>query len=199
MSVTTDDDRAQRKRRKHASQPGCHSHADRGDDFYPTPKIAIDKLLEVEQLKGSVADVSCGGGTITMTLRAAGYVVHASDLHDRGCPNSRSGVDFLRLKRLPPDVKTICINPPFMRAAEFVRHGLQLVPTTIVLARLAFLESEGRSDILEGPLSRVHAFRKRLRGMHRHDWSGPKVSPSMAFCWCVFEGDHTGPALLDRI
>jgi hypothetical protein len=69
-----------------------------------------------------------------------------------------------------------------------------------MLLRLAFLESEKRSDILDGgKLARVHVFKRRLPMMHRADWAGPKASSSIAFAWFVWDREHSGPATLDRI
>ena len=80
-----------------------------------------------------------------------------------------------------------------------VEHALNLVPLVIVLARLTFVESEGRSAILDGPLARVHLFKSRLPMMHRRGWRGPKATSQVPYAWFSFERDHSGPALLDRI
>jgi hypothetical protein len=68
-----------------------------------------------------------------------------------------------------------------------------------VLCRLTFLESEERTPIIDGPLTRVHLFKRRLPMMHRRGWDGPKASSQVPYAWFVFERGHTGPALLDRI
>ena len=58
-----------------------------------------------------------------------------------------------------------------MLAEKFVTHALELVPRVVMLARLAFLESERRSAILDGgKLARVHVFKQRLPFMHRDNW-----------------------------
>jgi hypothetical protein len=57
-----------------------------------------------------------------------------------------------------------------------------------MLLRLAFLESERRSAILEsGWLTRVHVFRKRLPMMHRVGWNGPRASSALAFAWFCWD------------
>jgi hypothetical protein len=74
------------------------------------------------------------------------------------------------------------------------------VPTVIALGRLAFLESEARSDLIDGgQLARVHIFKRRLPMMHRAGWDGPRASSSVCFAWFVFERDHRGKPTLDRI
>src|SRR5262249_39028131 len=94
----------------------------------------------------------------------------------------------------------ILTNPPGMLADQFVRHALTLAPRVIMLLRLAFLESDRRSDVLEGgQLARIHVFRKRLPMMHRHGWQGPRASSSIPFAWFVWHRDHHGKAEVDPI
>ena len=69
-----------------------------------------------------------------------------------------------------------------------------------MLLRLAFLESERRTNILEyGGLARVHVFRNRLPMMHRKGWEGPKASSAIPFAWYVWEHGYLGPTTIDRI
>jgi hypothetical protein len=91
-------------------------------------------------------------------------------------------------------------NPPFKLAGEFVQHALDLCPRVVMLLRLAFLESERRSDILENRgLSRIHVFRKRLPMMHRAAWEGPKAGSGMAFAWFAWDRAHVGAPTIHRI
>jgi hypothetical protein len=186
--------------RNHAVNAGMHPFADRGLDHYPTPEIAAQALLNVENLSGSIWEPCAGHGGIAMPLREAGLVVHAFDLADWGCPDCTAGVNFLTTTSAPGGAKTAIFNPPFKHAADFVRHALTLVPTVISLGRLAFLESEARSDLLDGgQLARVHVFKRRLPMMHRAGWDGPRASSSVCFAWFVFERYHRGKAALDRV
>jgi len=69
-----------------------------------------------------------------------------------------------------------------------------------MLLRLAFMESERRTPILDnGHLARVHVFRKRLPMMHRAGWEGRKANSGMAFAWFVWDRSHTGPTELNRV
>ena len=80
-------------------------------------------------------------------------------------------------------------------------HALELCPLVIMLLRLAFMESERRTGILEGRgLARIHQFRKRLPMMHRGGWEGRKANSAMAFAWFVL-GPRAcrGPTSIDRI
>jgi hypothetical protein len=69
-----------------------------------------------------------------------------------------------------------------------------------MLLRLAFLESERRSNILENRgFARVHVFRKRLPRMHRDGWAGRKASSSIAYAWFVWDARHQGSTTINRI
>jgi hypothetical protein len=174
--------------------------ADRKDDLYETPDVAVHALLRVEKLPHRLWEPACGPGRIVNVLRAAGHEVIAGDLVDYGCPMSFKGIDFLMETRAPHNIEAIVTNPPFKLAGEFVAKALELSPRVIMLLRLAFMESERRTPILDnGHLARVHVFRKRLPMMHRDGWAGPKASSSMAFAWFIWDRAHTGPTELRRI
>jgi hypothetical protein len=184
----------------HSAQSGRHSLAARGPDFYATPPEAVRALLRVEKLTRKVWEPAAGCGAIAETLRTAGHIVHASDLHDWGCPDCRIGVDFLDARRAPAGVTCIVTNPPYKLAEQFVTHGLKRCPYVVMLLRLAFLESERRSPLLDyGLLARVHVFKDRLPFMHRHNWEAPRASSAICFAWFVFDRNHRGPATLNRI
>ena len=166
---------------------------DRGDDVYETPAAAVEALLRVESLPGHIWEPCCGSGRIAEVLRAHGHRVTASDLvGDR--------IDFLMERRAPEGVEALVTNPPYKLAADFVRHGLALVPMAAMLLRLNFLESAARSDLIDGGgLARVHVFADRLPRMHRQGWEGPRASSTTAFAWFVWRREHAGPIVLDRI
>src|SRR5262249_1688553 len=112
-----------------------------------------------------------GRGAIARVLESAGHRVIGTDLIDYGV-GYEGGVDFLKVHTRFTDC--IVTNPPFKIANAFVAHALELCPRVIMLLRLAFLESERRTGILEGRgLARVHVFRKRLPMMHRALRRGP--------------------------
>ena len=91
-------------------------------------------------------------------------------------------------------------NPPFKLASEFVAHAIELCPKVVMLLRLAFLESERRTSILDGgKLARVHVFRNRLPMMHRAGWQGPRASSSTAFAWLMWDAEHHGPTELHKL
>jgi len=186
----------------HSSQVQRAPLREHRGDYYDTPPEAVSALLRCEKLpRGWVIwEPACGKGNIVLPLRAAGHQVIATDLNDRGCPDSSAGNDFLMF--WPPfrGVNAIVTNPPFSLAEEFVEVALERAPVVIMLLRLAFYESERRSRILEDcGLARIHAFAKRLPMMHRANYTGPKANSGMAFAWFVWEQGHTGPTTIDRI
>jgi len=176
----------------------CATLAERGQDLYQTPPVAVEALLRTEKLPYRIWEPAAGRGAIVNVLRAAGHDVIATDLIDYGIPAGAR--DFLLQFEPPSDCDTIVTNPPFKIANEFVAHALGLAPRVIMLLRLAFLESERRRPILEGcGLARVHVFRKRLPMMHRDGWEGRKANSGQGFAWFVWNRDYSGPATINRI
>jgi hypothetical protein len=182
----------------HSCQVQRHTHAERGLDLYETPAVAVEALLKVERLPHCIWEPAAGRGAIARVLRDRGHAVIASDIHDYG--NLHFVGDFLAQERMPVGCEAIVTNPPFMIIEKFVARALKLSPLVIMLARLAFYESERRTPILENcGLARIHCFRKRLPMLHRDGWQGRKANSGMAFAWYVFSRNHTGPTTIDRI
>ena len=178
-----------------ALQMGRSALKVRRDDFYETPECATRALLRCEPLT-NVWEPACGKGAISQVLAEAGVTVFSSDLVDRGY--SFGGVDFLLERQAPAGVLAVVTNPPFKLADQFIRHGLNLVPTVIMLLRWAYAEGEGKSDIIDNHLTRVWLGRERLPFMHREGYEGPRHSNSGApFAWFVFERHPAKPGRFD--
>jgi hypothetical protein len=179
-----------------SAQAGQHSFKERGDDCYETPACAVEALLRVESLPHLVWEPACGPGSIVKVLEARGYKVLATDVVDYGWGHWVKNF----LDCVGPSDRAIVTNPPYRLAEAFVFHALTMSPLVIMLLRLAFLESVRRTEILEkSGLVRVHVFRKRLPMMHRAGWTGPRASSAMPFAWFVWEREHRGPTMIDRI
>lgn len=179
-----------------------HVLADRANDLYETPAVGVWSLLRHVPLPHRIWEPACGPGAIARILRQAGHEVFASDLVDYEWPGQDAhGWDFLMEGFAPPEpVEAIVTNPPFKNAEEFVARALDRAPKVVMLLRLAFLESERRTDLLEsGALASVHVYAKRLPMMFRDGWEGKKANSGMAFAWFVWDRDHTGPTTLHRI
>jgi hypothetical protein len=168
------------------------------DDCYDTPTVAVHALMRAVRLPPVIWEPACGKGNIVLPLRAAGHTVIATDLNNRGCPDSLDRINFLLPCKFECDA--IVTNPPYALAEEFVATALDRAPLVAMLLRLAFMESERRAPVLDsGKLARVLVFAKRLPMMHREGWKGPKASSAIAFAWYVWDGSHNGPANFERI
>jgi hypothetical protein len=182
---------------QHVSAPihvTCGNHAapqaQRGLDPYPTPACAVTPLLDAEPRLPRIVWDPCGpsDSVLAATLRARGFEVIANDI-------AADGIDFLERRRAPDGAGAVLTNPPFSRAAAFVRHGLTLVPKVVVLECIQFLESQARADLFDaGTLARVWVFRARIPRMHREDWAGKRAAPAMCLSWFIFARDHDGSA-----
>lgn len=172
----------------------------RGDDFYASPYAAIPPLLvsEGRKLPKKIWEGACGNGALVLPLRNRGFTVHATDLNDWGCPGSEWEVDFLgpiaaqtgaTLNDLWGDKWGIATNPPFNIIEPFIERAVAMAPYVAILCRLAFLESEGRMGWFQRMgLRRIHVVAERLPMMHRHGYTGPKMSNAgMCFAWFIFE------------
>lgn len=185
-----------------------HPLTDHPRDFYQTPPEATRALLAHERLPHGLWEPHCGHGAIVEVLLDAGHAVVATDIEHRGYPFQSGTGSFLDYDRCPKGVEAIVMNPPFSEAAIHVRHALTMCPLVMALLRLTFLEAgnpateAGRARLFcldRGHLARVLVFRNRLPMMHREGWEGPKSTSTTAFAWFVFDGDHDGPATIQRI
>lgn len=177
-----------------------HPHSDRGDDLYETPPEATLALIRAERLPLWIWEPACGRGAISKVLREAGHEVLSTDLNGHGSSEAKVICNFFDVMTLPAGIQAIVTNPPFQRAADFVRHALGLCPLVYMLLRLTFLESSNRVDILDtGELARVLVFRNRLPMMHRDGWDGPRSTSTQAFAWFVWSRHHRGCPQLYRI
>jgi hypothetical protein len=173
-----------------------HALSERGDDFYASPAEAVTSLIRIEnqRLPRTLLEPACGDGAIVLPFRDAGYTMFASDLVNRGCPNSETGVDFLMPFPVPSGIGGIVTNPPFKLAMPFIEKALSIVPYVAVLLRLSFLESTSRKEFFQtSPLARVHIASRRLPMMHRHGWAGPVASSSTPYAWFCWDRKHNGP------
>jgi hypothetical protein len=186
----------------HSCQVQRSPLSERRGDCYDTPPVAVLALVRVEtflQQPRRILEPCCGRGNIVCVLREAGHDVVATDLNDRGCPESRSGIDFL-LPGPPVICDAVITNRPYVLVEPFVKTALERAAWVAMLLRFAFYESERRTDILERRgLARVHCFRRRLPMMHREGWEGRKGNSGMAFAWFVWERGYAGPTIHDRI
>jgi hypothetical protein len=183
----------------HSCQVQRHPLVERGNDLYGTPACAVDALLRAEKIPQAIWEPATGRGNIAKVLRTHGHRVVCSDIATYDFPLDFVA-DFMAISEMPAGTEAILTNPPFRDIERFVAHALKLSPTVIMLARLAFYESERRCHILENcGLARIFCFRRRLPMMHRDQWQGRKANSGMAFAWFVWSRGYIGPTIISRI
>jgi hypothetical protein len=164
-----------------------YAYAENG--FYQEPAWLVDSLLNAEPVTGRVYDPFCGEGTIPKACIARGIEAIGSDICDRGY--GAAGVDFFQVTGpLHCDILT---NPDYSKLRPAVDHALAVATgKVIVLARLAFLESQRRREwFLATRLARVWVSSRR-----------PSMPPggqgivakggSIPFAFFVWDRSHIG-------
>lgn len=170
-------------------------------DFYPSPPIAVDKLLTKVNLNGLIWEPACGNGAICEALKNHGYTnIIATDLYDWGYGQS----DKNFLSEPVTDVDVVITNPPFNLSLEFAYRALEATEKkqgkVLMLNRLQWLEGKARGEMYKKtPFSQVLVFSGRLPRMHRFDYEGKKSSSLIAFAWYVWDWKHSGPPTIDWI
>ena len=169
------------------------------NDFYPTPPIATEKLLNVETFYGKILEPACGNGAISDVLINwwASYEVMSSDLYKYGY--GLHGIDFLGDYYTDWSNGSIITNPPFNLMYQFMEKAMKLNPIKFAyLAKLSLLEGQKRSKLLENtPLKNVWVFRKRIQMTRNGE---PERGGGMiAFAWFVWERDYDGKPMIGWI
>ena len=182
--------------------------ARREHDFYATYQPEpIRALLAVDGARiralGGVWEPSCGAGDMVREIRAAGIPCCASDLVDRGCPDSWIADYYTCLRSRAPSIIT---NPPYCEINARDGHGRWLRHTLAMPGwrYCAFLLSwdwpaavqNGLGALLdENPFSYCYLLRWKV------DFTG-EGSPPQRNAWFVWDRDHHGPSefrFLNRI
>ncbi len=173
-----------------------HSTEDRQiDDYYATEGKAIHKLCKVEQFTPAVWECAVGGGHLAEALKENGYIVSASDIVDRGYPNTII-LDFLSdAKNCDCDIIT---NPPYKYAKEFVEKALDIIGTGNKIAmflKLTFLESKSRKELFKKyPPKKIWVFSERIQCAKNGDFEKYKkgVGTAVAYAWFIWEKGFKG-------
>ena len=170
-------------------------------DFYPTPRVAIEALLNVEAFVGQIWEPACGDGAISRVLEERGYDVISSDLYDRGF--GHVGIDFLRPRGFS-QVDNVITNPPFKASLAFALRALEVSRGKVaLLARLAWLEGKERREKLftATPLARVYVFSQRVHfarsGLPSNIGSSDGVGGMQAYAWYVWDKAYRSKTTLE--
>ena len=159
------------------------------NDFYATPPLATELLLELEELSHDVWEPCCGQGHIGKVLEANGHNVKATDLVDRGY--GTGGVDFLACTE--PFDGDIVTNPPYAFATECAYKALELVPAgrkVCMFLKIQFLETLQRYELFkQHPPRTVYVAVKRLRCSKNGSFQQEGM---VCYCWFVWVKGYTG-------
>jgi hypothetical protein len=166
------------------------------DDFYPTPKYAVEELLKREVFYGNIWECACGEGDISEVLKEKGYNVYSSDLIDRGYGDG--GIDFLEQEQLFSNIIT---NPPYKNALEFVLASKRQSTNKIAMfLKTVFLESEKRKEMFNDKdygLKTMYQFSKRLTLSQKKN--NIKKGGMIAYAWYVWEKGYCGKPTIEWI
>lgn len=180
---------------------GASNHTDHDrqtDDYYATDPAAIDKLLTVEKPYPIVWECACGEGHLSERLKHFGYIVHSTDLVDRGYSTGGGQVDFLTTTSLPKAVINcdILTNPPYKYAKEFVLKALELIKPgrkVYMFLKLTFLEGKARYTELfsKYPPQTVYVFSERIICAMNGEFEN-YPSSAVAYAWFVWKKGYNG-------
>lgn len=167
----------------------------RADDFYPTGQPeAIRALLARDGARvrglGGVWEPACGDGALVREIRTMGLQCKASDLVDRGCPDSWQA-DFFSIAQSPSPA--IITNPPFnlINARDghgrWLRHTLAMPGWRYCALLLSWdwpaARANGLGALLDAtPFSYCYLMRWKL------DFTG-EGSPPQRNAWFVWDRD----------
>lgn len=168
-------------------------------DFYPTGQPeAIRALLarDADRIRecGSVWEPACGDGALVKEIRAFGLTCVATDLIDRGCPDSSVGDFFQYQSSLG---RAIITNPPFNMInardghGRWLRHTLGLTGWGYLALLLSWDWPAARANGLgalldQNPFSYCYLMRWKL------DFTG-EGSPPQRNAWFIWDRAWSGP------
>lgn len=166
-------------------------------DYYPTPPWATRAFLAeflcprlIHRREGvSASDPACGEGHMAHVLKEFFADVTASDVFPYGYGTQ---ADFLH-DEVPP-AHWIITNPPFNRAADFVRRALDgdRPPAQLGLAmllRLNWLQGLERQSLFNDLPPAMLAIHHDRVPMHKGRWE-PAGSTMTAYCWVIWTQEH---------
>lgn len=162
-------------------------------DFYKTPLIAINSLLNNFQLKGKTfLDPCAGDGRIGQVVKTMYPHMEIDQVEIR--KEEKAGLkkygnvfigDFLNFTT-DKDYNTIMTNPPFSLAVEIIEHCFEIATENteiIMLLKLSFLESKDRFNFWqEYPVSKLFCLRDRPRFINNK-------TDFAAYAWFVWDNE----------
>ena len=170
-------------------------------DFYRTPRWCVEALLECEPIAPPYFDPCCGDGAILEVLAEYGPSA-GLDIHEPSaalCLSRGLGVgcgDYLAHDYSEIPRGSTVMNPPYRKAAEFIRQAISERSRggkVAALLRLNFLGSSRKRIDLVGPGS---CLRSVLVLSKRPSFTGDGRTDATEYCWMIWEVGYTGSASL---
>jgi hypothetical protein len=165
--------------------------------FYVEPAWCSTRLFEVESFVGPISEVCCGFGNAAEAAFAAGYLVIATDLIDRGYQRLDEVANFLQCER--PVANIVC-NPPYHLSREFIRHALKVTTGKVAMIWLARRLNAARW-LTDTPLARIYLLMPRPSMPQGHVIAAgekPKGG-KQDFVWLVFDRSQVGSPTIHRL
>jgi hypothetical protein len=175
-------------------------------DGFHTPIIALQTLLQKEDVAHHVWEPSAGFFRIVKPLRKRGFKVFTSDIcdwHD----DIQQIKDFTLYKQPPKCLRNktfdILTNPPFRLAQQFVEKSMELLPKNgrlYLLLRLQFLEGIKRNPLFKKyPPYKIWIYSFRLPRMRRFLYKGKNSGSLLCFAWFCWYKGYSGSTTIDWI
>ena len=182
----------------HAIQPGTHSLADRGSDCI---RRHLAPCARCSRRIAAVRYMGARGRARRNRQRAARR--RSFGHRERHCRPRFRAAFRRRFSRANQDARRLRVHrhqSTVQDRRSVYRARAGPVPEGNRSGTVGIAQSVRRTEILEHRgLARLHVFRNRLPMMHRDGWAGPRASSATAYAWFVWERDHTGPIIVDRI
>lgn len=167
------------------------------EDFYATnPKalvLFLDKLSEDGiGLNYKVWECAVGMGHLADVLLDYGYEVRATDIVDRGYPNTYV-LDFLTVtEKWDGDILT---NPPFKLAEKFLEKGIELLEKgnkLFLFLKIQFLEGQKRKELFKTyPPKYVYCYSSRQQCCRDAEFE-KFTATTQFYAWYIWEKGFKG-------
>jgi hypothetical protein len=157
---------------------------------YVEPEWCSTRLFEVEQFPGPIWDPFAGWGRIAQAARAAGYIVRASDIVDRGY-RLDAVEDFLAVNHINSDV-SIVGNPPFTDA--IAQRAIKLDPIKMALIWPFARIVAAWPWLASTPLAHVYMLTPRpaMPPASYIEAGNKPEGARVEHCWMIFERGYRG-------
>lgn len=166
-------------------------------DYYATDPIAIDILMDVEELN-NVREPACWAGHMSKRMIEKWVTVYSTDLIDRwyGVAN----VDFLKQPCMHFWNGDIVTNPPYKYAEEFIRKAIELGTGKVCMfLKIQFMEWKKRKKLFQDhPPKTIYVSSGRIMCAKNGEFEKMKAGggSAVAYAWYVREVWFTGNTII---